>query len=289
MSNESDNWHKRITEIRPDLAIEQIELNQDGLINDVVIVNGELVFRFAKTDAYSDLMEREMHVLELVRPRVPVSIPDPIHYERGCMVYPLLPGQPLLLEDIRRMDEADQQRMADQLGAFLHALHTTPLSEAGQEVPPTVAPATRERIVDLRDRVREKVYPLLLPHQVQWVEALYADVLDDGHALDYEPALVHADLAPYHVLYDADSRRITGVLDFGTAGVGDPAQDVMISAYGERFLARMADVYPGLDALMPRARFRAQEIELQWVLLGIETGEPFWFTAHIGGARDLLG
>jgi hypothetical protein len=54
-------------------------------------------------------------------------------------------------------------------------------------------------------------------------------------------------------------------------------------------LARMADVYPGLDALMPRARFRAQEIELQWVLLGIETGDTFWFTAHIGGARDILG
>jgi hypothetical protein len=31
----------------------------------------------------------------------------------------------------------------------------------------------------------------------------------------------------------------------------------------------------------------AQSIELQWVLLGLETGESFWFTAHIGGARDV--
>ncbi|MFZ4658307.1 MAG: hypothetical protein ACOYNY_14925 [Caldilineaceae bacterium] len=31
----------------------------------------------------------------------------------------------------------------------------------------------------------------------------------------------------------------------------------------------------------------AQSIELQWVLLGLETGKSFWFTAHIGGARDV--
>ena len=31
----------------------------------------------------------------------------------------------------------------------------------------------------------------------------------------------------------------------------------------------------------------AQSSDLQWVLLGLETGESFWFTAHIGGARDV--
>ena len=36
------------------------------------------------------------------------------------------------------------------------------------------------------------------------------------------------------------------------------------------------------------ARFYARGIELKWVLLGLETGEMFWFTAHLGGARDIL-
>ncbi len=196
MTDNLDAWRRRVLAVMPDLAIERIELNQDGLINDVIIVNDELVFRFAKTEAYADLMENEVRILDMVRPRVGVPIPEPIYYERGCMVYPLLRGRPLLLEELRRMDEGEQQRMADELGAFLYELHTTPLSEPGREILPTVAPATRERIVDLRDRVREKVYPLLLPHQVQWVESLYGGMLDDEHALDFEPALVHADLAP---------------------------------------------------------------------------------------------
>lgn len=45
---------------------------------------------------------------------------------------------------------------------------------------------------------------------------------------------------------------------------------------------------PGLEiVLLPRACFYAQAIELSWCLLGLETGEAFWFTAHLGGARDI--
>jgi hypothetical protein len=49
----------------------------------------------------------------------------------------------------------------------------------------------------------------------------------------------------------------------------------------------MPGVYQGLAEVLPRARFYAIAIELQWVLLGLETGETFWFTGHLGGARDV--
>jgi hypothetical protein len=45
--------------------------------------------------------------------------------------------------------------------------------------------------------------------------------------------------------------------------------------------------YPGLDNYVPRARFYAQVLELEWVLRGLESKEFFWFTAHLGGARDI--
>jgi aminoglycoside 2''-phosphotransferase len=79
------------------------------------------------------------------------------------------------------------------------------------------------------------------------------------------------------------------VIDFGTAGLGDPATDLggLLQIYGEPFVRRMLGIYPEAEALLPRARFYAEAIELQWVMLGITRGEPFWFTAHLGGARDL--
>jgi aminoglycoside 2''-phosphotransferase len=179
--------------------------------------------------------------------------------------------------------------VAEQLGQFLYEVHATEISSRGWELPSTLAPVTREAWFKRHARIKEKVYPLLLRHQVRWAEGLFHTALDDAAFFRYEPALIHGDLAPYHILFDSEKKTIAGVIDFGVAGIGDPALDVgsLITAYGERFVANMASAYPELEKQMPRARFYAQAIELEWVLLGLETGEMFWFTAHLGGARDV--
>jgi len=41
------------------------------------------------------------------------------------------------------------------------------------------------------------------------------------------------------------------------------------------------------EKLISRARFYAQAIELLWALMAIESRDDYWFTAHLGGARDI--
>jgi aminoglycoside 2''-phosphotransferase len=115
-------------------------------------------------------------------------------------------------------------------------------------------------------------------------------MLGDRSNFDYQPCLIHGDLGAYHILFDRRSSRLSSILDFGVSGIGDPATDLgnLLQVYGESFVSRFLDVYPQLQGLMKRARFYAQALELQWVLSGINSGESFWFTAHIGGARDVL-
>ena len=129
----------------------------------------------------------------------------------------------------------------------------------------------------------------ILWQQVQRVENLFDQFLNDPDSFETTPTLIHGDLAPYHILYDGQKGEITGILDFGVAGMGDPALDIgkLMTCYGENIVLKMEKAYPELWAYLPRARFYAQAIELQWVLQGLETGEQFWFTAHIGGTRDI--
>lgn len=291
MAENPESFLIRIREIMPELEIKDHRLNQDGLINDVVIVNNELVFRFAKTEKYAEYMDIELNILDLVRGRLGVEVPTPIYRGEGAAVYPFLSGSPLNREDILSANAENQARLAKQLGTCLHGLHSTDISNAGWEIPGTPAPVTRERWLDIQGRVKEKVYPLLLKHQIQWADKLFASVLDEPSMFDYPKALIHGDLASYHILHDSKSGNITGVIDFGVAGIGDAASDLgsLITAYGESFVSKMAAGYPSMDTLMKRARFYAQSIELQWVLLGLESGETFWFTAHIGNARDIYG
>jgi len=279
----------RITTFMPELEIKQLELHQEGLVNDVAIVNNKLVFRFPKTEQAVRIQEVEMRILDLVRNRVDIDLPLPVYQSKKCVVYPLLEGESLTREIIQGLSKKDQTDLAGQLGRFLYQLHSTPFIKAGWELPSTLARVKREQWVEFRLKAQEQVYPLLLKHQVEWAERLFDSVLENPESFDYEPALIHGDLAPYHILYDRKYRRISGVIDFGVAGIGDAGTDIgiLITTYGERFIRRMDVVYPDLDKLMIRARFYAQVIEFEWVLLGIETGEEFWFTAHLGSARDV--
>jgi hypothetical protein len=46
--NELETYNRRIRKAVPQIKIESITINREGLMNDVVIVNGEIVFRLPK-------------------------------------------------------------------------------------------------------------------------------------------------------------------------------------------------------------------------------------------------
>ena len=90
-------------------------------------------------------------------------------------------------------------------------------------------------------------------------------------------------------MYDRQNNRINSIIDFGRAGLGDPAIDfaIVIQHYGESFLRRFHNEYPSKDSYLKLARFYAGTWELRWALIGIESGEISWFTCHIGDAKDI--
>jgi aminoglycoside 2''-phosphotransferase len=157
------------------------------------------------------------------------------------------------------------------------------------EVPQSVTNRDRQDWVTLLAAVEEVLFPHMLRSAKDWVARHFEPMLADENWLVYEPALVNGDLASYHILYDPDTQRINGVIDFGTAGIGDPAVDFacIIGGFGESFLRRMRKFYPAIADAIDRARFWAGTLELQWLLRGMRTNDPSWFMIHIGSPRDV--
>ena len=93
--SEVESYEKRIREICPGLVIEGVSLNQEGLLNDVVIVNGELVFRFAKHDFGFKDPKEEANVLRLLRKYITLPIPAPFYESHEILAYRLIPGETL--------------------------------------------------------------------------------------------------------------------------------------------------------------------------------------------------
>jgi aminoglycoside 2''-phosphotransferase len=285
-----NSYVARITAALPQATPAQMRLNRDGLMNDVVIVDGRWAFRFAKTPAGRSALLTESQILAVVRRHVELPAPDFTWQGEECVSYAFLSGAGLDRNTLLRLDETTQQQLAEQLAHYLLQLHTIPAAALATlplmpVAPPAVA-ATRSQL----ENIRTVLYPHLWADQKRWIEELYEPVLSGAVTLEYTPVLIHNDLASYHILYDPTAQRLSGVIDYGAAEIGDPAGDfaLLLNTYGESFLRRMIGVYPALAPALDRARFRAGALELWWALQGVRTNDPGWYLVHLGRARDVM-
>ena len=291
MTDRAADFAGRIQAILPGLVIHSAVYNDMGSINDVVIVNDELVFRFVRPEGdYGILaLADELRVLAAVRPHVPLAVPDPFYISADAVAYKLLPGETLSRDLYLSLPAATQQDLADQIAGFLRALHTAPFAAS---LPATRAPVRRDEWLARRPEIEAALFPLFQAYQIAWVTDLFDGMLADPRQFDYEPCLINGDIAPYHLLYDRGAGRLTGVIDWGMAGVGDPAADLgwLLQIYGGVLVRRLLRGYPAARGLLPRARFYTQALELEWAMRGLAGAgkRNFWFIAHLAGARDLV-
>jgi len=230
------------------------------MVNDVLIVNEELVFRFARDDAGRPALEREAFI----------------------------PGVPLDRQRLLRQDAPARRRILEELGGFLRELHGLPAGAAGATTGPATSLGTRQGYEQLYEAAERELLPQMMAWARDWARELFRPMFDGDLPLTFAPAIIHGDLAPYHLCFDPATQRLSGVIDFGSAGVGDRALDLgsIIAGLGEPLLWEMETVYPEMSAFMDRARFHAATLELRWALAALRSRDPAWFLCHLGYARD---
>jgi aminoglycoside 2''-phosphotransferase len=281
---------ERIRETNPDLILSRVEVNPDGEAHDVVIVNRERVFLFPKSDWARASLQHEREVLDLIHNVVAMPVPllDQMADDYGS--YPYLSGSPLRHDWLMEQPSQTQDRLAWQVGIFLRQLHAVPMRVLRQRrIPTSETVRGRDDWLRLLEGVQRELFPWMKAYAREGVLWNFQPVLDDEGWLRYQPALVHGDLEPQHILIEPAASQVSGIIDFSRSGIGDPAVDVacLLYHYGESFVVRMGRFYPGIGELIDRARFWAGTFELQWALVGLRSSDPSWLVAHIGGARDI--
>jgi len=108
--NELEAYESRIREVAPEIQIENMSLNREGLMNDIVIVNGEIVFRFPKHEYSFKHLDREAKLLRLLRNYISLEIPLPLYESVDVLAYRLIPGETLRRDVLMRLPEAEQSR-----------------------------------------------------------------------------------------------------------------------------------------------------------------------------------
>jgi aminoglycoside phosphotransferase (APT) family kinase protein len=210
----------------PDLAREPLQPIPGGWASWTFAVGSQWIVRFPRNAGVARSTERELRLLPALAGRLPVATPAPTH-AGTCdgwpfFVYRRIPGRPLAPGD-------GHPAFLAELGATLGALHGLPVAGAVQLLGDEPTPdAWWAGYDELWRTVEADVLPLVAGHVRNAITAEYRRVVD--RRPQFPPVLVHRDLAPEHILVDERTGRLSGLIDFEDACVGDPVIDLVTAA-----------------------------------------------------------
>jgi aminoglycoside phosphotransferase (APT) family kinase protein len=182
-----------------------------GTDNVMMRLGDDLVVRLPRRAARTTTIEFEQRWLPLLAPRLPLPIPAPLGLGRPSADYPGPWSVQRWLPGDHRF--TDLPGCASQLARFLTAL-------SGVETAGAPAGYRGGSASGWDGLVRAALRDLDVPGgEDLWAAALRLP------AWDRPPVWTHGDLLPTNLL--AAGGRLAAVLDFGCAGLGDPACDLM--------------------------------------------------------------
>jgi aminoglycoside 2''-phosphotransferase len=289
---QQDVYLKAIRDRYPNFSVNSVFSSKSGQNNDILMVNDEFIFRFPKYLDGIKQLEIEVAILSVIQGYITLSIPH-ITFQnlvrevsKAFIGYRLISGEPLLREMLLEIDsEKTLDALAWQLGSFLKELHSVPVQDAIRY--PLPLSDTADECADIYGRIREKCFPYMSMSARVWASDHFETFLNDPRNFQYEPVLKHGDFGTTNILFDRERQVINGILDFGGAGLGDPAYDFagILSGYGEPFLRRFAVVYPEIETFWNRILFYKGTFALLDALFGIENDDREAFESGIADYR----
>lgn len=246
-----------------------------GQNNIVLLVDDEWVFRYPLHTDAADSLAAEVVILRAVHGRLPVLTPNPEIVvelpgnEWHVMAHRAIAGQPLEREQIISLDAVALNRLGRDLGRFMNTLHGTPASQFDRSIVHDYD--NQEQWNRLAADARQYLKPRVVSSIWNRLNRKLGDSVEKISRLVFEPTLRHGDFGFGNFLFDRQS-HLTGVIDFGSAGFGDPAVDVagLIASTGpgEVLIEKVRPTYPDVDGLLDRARIYRETFALQHALLG---------------------
>ncbi|MEU6666730.1 aminoglycoside phosphotransferase family protein [Streptomyces sp. NPDC046727] len=214
--------HRLIARRFPEWAALPVRrLPSSGTENAVFRLGTDLVVRLPRRPSAVPDVLHERRWLPRLGPLLPVAVPEPLGAGEADEDFPWPWSVYRWLEGRNPVAGAVEQpeRLAGDLGAFVRALRRI----APRDVPPGYRSGplrdrdepTRAAIAELGGRVDTGAVTAC------WEQALRAPEHSGP------PVWAHGDLSPGNVLVDGG--RLSAVIDFATAGAGDPAVDLIVA------------------------------------------------------------
>jgi aminoglycoside phosphotransferase (APT) family kinase protein len=202
----------------PQFANQTVEIiHSTGTVNAIFRLGNELCVRLPRKEDWAANIHREWTWLLKLKPHLSLAVPEPVAMGEPTVYYPYPWAIYRWIKGMTYQDKliGDERQAAQDLAIFIRELRefdTHGAPQAGRKPLAALDASTREAIAACGSVIDKELAA------AAWADAL-GGVFWDGTA-----KWIHADLLPSNLLIR--DGRIYAVLDFGSAGIGDPAHDV---------------------------------------------------------------
>lgn len=257
----------------PDIDTRQLSFLGSGWEFDVWMNEDGWVFRFPRRAESSGLFEQERRIHDLVSrflsPGIGIPHAELFGEPAAGFPYPIvahrfIPGTPADVSDERLWPV-----LAREIGQALGAIHSIPVGSAR-------AAGVEEIEGDDKGRNQWIEHPLevltalrgrdpRIDHAVEWTRQVSVTTMRSDGPLRF----IHHDLSPEHLLVDPESGRLTGILDWTDAIIGDAARDFvfLVAWRGWQCAEEVLSYYPHQvdPGFRERLRFMSKVLTVAWL------------------------
>ncbi|WP_256992512.1 aminoglycoside phosphotransferase family protein [Paenibacillus sp. XY044] len=164
--------------------------------------------------------------------------------------------------------------LAKQLVFFLVGLHSISGEKVSRDLNLNVR-NPREEMYNLYDKIQYKLFPSIRKDAQKEISQSFETFLKGEALSNLGITLLHGDFGASNILWNPETSMISGIIDFGGSGLGDPAYDFagIFSSYGEDFFNMCINLYPNGTEIFERVKFYKSTFALQEALHGFENND----------------
>lgn len=264
-------------------GLEEITFNEIGLDFQVAFAKAQdgtrWVLRIPRRKDLLAQIKHEAQILELIKRRLKISVPDWKYISSELVAYPLLKNVPALSVDgvthqLTWNMDSKSKKFVSSLAAILVDLHKTPTEEA------MTAGLTLYSPEQVRLGISEDLQRVKLELGISAQKEMQLQAWIDNESL-WPPfsVLVHGDLYAGHTLVNKDG-MITGIIDWSEAKVNDPSLDFAghLAVFGEDSLEDLINEYQKAGgttwpSLLDHTKERNSASFLSFAIFALNSGE----------------
>lgn len=271
--------------------VKEIKFIGDGNDSYAYEVNSNIIFKFPKHEKANSNLLKETQILKFLEGKLSVSIPRVLYegtYNNYCFIgLSKINGVTLSKEIYDDLSANEKDSLAQQMAEFLRQLHAQPYQEYKEDV-----------MVKFKDdyrNLKELIYDQLDSNSRKKVDDIYAEIFTNKDFLNQRKVLVHNDFSCANILFDLETKKISGVIDFGDSCVNDLDNDFYClledsdEELGRDFGLKVLHYYGyrDIDKIIRKSDFHESYWMIEKILYGFQYKNQEWINEGIESIKKL--